>query len=266
MRIDVGAVTISYDWNDCPRHGRTPVVLSHSLATTSRMWDAQIEALTARHPVLTFDTRGHGESSVPPGPYSVQSLAEDVRALLDLLKLTQVHFVGLSLGGIIGQVLALRHPGRLLSLGLCDTSPRTPPEAHALWDERIALALAEGMGSLVEQTLARWFTAGFISRRPEVVDKVKTMITNTDPVGYAGCAAAVKGHDALERLGDIRVPTLILAGSDDPGMPRQTAEQMRDAIPGAELVVVGPAAHLSNMEQTERFNEALLRFIDRAEE
>jgi len=166
--------------------GAPVVTLSHSIATDSRMWASQVETLASRFRVLCFDTRGHGRTDAPPGAYSLGRLAEDANALLAALGIERTHFVGLSMGGMIGQVLALTHPERLRSLALCDTSARMPPEMGPIWDERIATALTSGMEALVEPTIGRWFTPGFIEARSEVVDSVREMIRATDVQGYVG--------------------------------------------------------------------------------
>jgi 3-oxoadipate enol-lactonase len=251
-----------------PEGGRpdvSPVVFSHSLATNLTMWDPQIEAVAERYRTLRYDIRGHGGTSVTPPPYSLVVLADDLAGLLDVLGLDRIHLVGLSLGGMIAQVFALRHPDRLCSLVLCDTSSRTPPDAHAMWDERIRAAQIEGMEQHVEPTIERWFTPAFVQGHREVVDGVRDMIRSTDPQGYAGCAAAVRGHDAVDRLGEIQAPTLIMAGSEDSGMPLEVVERMRVAIPGAESVIIESARHLCSAEQPERFNEALLAFLGRVD-
>ena len=241
------------------------VTLSHSLATTLEMWEPQMETLTTHRRVLRFDTRGHGKSSAPEGPYTFELLVEDVRGLLLGLGITRTHFVGISLGGMIGQLLAATYPDMVSSLVLCDTAYRIDPLTGPLWDERIALAESGGMGPLVEATISRWFTPGFIATRPEVVDTVRAMIRDTEPRGYAVCAHAVKHLDLEGQLGGIRVPTLIVVGEGDPGTPVEAARALQEKIAGAELVVLPSASHLSNMEQPGIFNQAVTAFLDRVE-
>jgi 3-oxoadipate enol-lactonase len=191
------------------------VVLSHSLATNLRMWQPQIDALGARFRLVLFDSLGHGGTDAPAGPYTLEGMAGDVVGLLDALGIARVHFVGLSMGGMIGQVLALHAPGRLVSLALCDTTNLIPPEAGPAWDERIRIALSQGMEPLVEPTIARWFTPPFRERDPETVETIAAMIRTTSPVGYAGCCHAVAALNLTGRIQAIRVPTLILVGSED---------------------------------------------------
>lgn len=237
------------------------VTLSHSLAASLEMWEPQLPALAGRYRVLRYDTRGHGGSEIPPGPYSLDMLADDVLDLLRVLGIERTHFMGLSMGGMIGQTVALRRPAVLRSLVLADTSSRIPPESGPLWDERIALAESQGMAALAEGTLQRWFTAPFIAHAPQVVDDVRMLIRTTAPQGFAGCSHAIRKLDYAARLGEIRVPTLIVVGADDLGTPVAASEFMHAGIAGSKLVVLPSAAHLSNIEQAGAFNAAVTEFL-----
>jgi 3-oxoadipate enol-lactonase len=190
-------------------------------------------------------------------------LAEDVVALLAALAIPRTHFVGLSMGGMIGQTLALEHPELLASLVLADTASRIPPEMGPIWDLRVATAMSRGMAVSADDTIARWFTAPFIAGSPEVVDHIRSLIRTTAPTGFAGCCRAIQHLDATDRLGEIELPTLIIVGENDPGTPVAVSELMHQRIAGSKLVVIGPAAHLSNVEQAEKFNRALRSFLDR---
>jgi 3-oxoadipate enol-lactonase len=235
--------------------------MSNSLASNLSMWDPQIPALASRYRVLRYDTRGHGQTDAPPGPYSLDELTEDVRALLQVLGIGKTHFVGLSMGGMIGQMLGLKYPQLLQSLVLCDTMSRVPPDAKPMWEERIHTAETHGLEPTIETTIGRWFTAPFRDRRPDVIDNVRTMIRSTPPQGYAGCCHAIADLNLTERLQDITVPTLIIVGEDDPGTPVAASRVIHERIKGSELVILKSAAHLSNMEQPEAFNQALTPFI-----
>jgi 3-oxoadipate enol-lactonase len=240
------------------------VMLSHSLATNLNMWEPQVSHLAATFRVLRYDTRGHGGTEVPAGEYTLEELAEDAHALLRALKIDRVHFVGLSMGGMIGQTLALNHPGVLETLALCDTSSRVPPESYPMWDERIRTAATQGMEPHVEPTVGRWFTAPFIAGRHDpVIDSVRQMIRATDPKGYIGCSYAIKRLDLTQRLAGIRIPTLVIVGEDDPGTPVSAARTIHQKIEGSKLVIIRSASHLSNLEQSEKFNEALSAFLSR---
>lgn len=259
MQITVNGLSVHYTIEG---PATAPVVmLSNSLASNLTMWDPQMPALTSRYRVLRYDTRGHGGTAAPAGPYTLETLAEDARGLLRALGIPRVHFVGLSMGGMIGQILGLECPELLQSLVLCDTMSQVPPEAKPLWEERIHTAHTQGMEPLVEPTVARWFTAPFRAQHPEVVDRIRTMIRSTSPQGYAACCHAIAGLNVTERLAAITLPTLIIVGEDDPGTPVAASRTIQERIPGSTLVILPAAAHLSNLEQPEAFNQALMQFL-----
>ena len=261
MKITANGITMHYQL-DGPANA--PVVtLSHSLATNLSMWDPQIPALTARYRVLRYDTRGHGGTDAPEGVYSLEQLAEDARALLQALGIPQTHFIGLSMGGMIGQVLGIQSPQILQSLVLCDTSSRVVACNRPVWEERIRLAQREGMEPHVEPTIGRWFTAPFREQRPDVLDPVRTMIRATKPAGYIGCCHAIAALDLTDRLPSVRVPTLIIVGEEDPGTPVAASRTIHEQIRDSELVVLKSASHLSNLEQPEAFNQAVTAFLAR---
>jgi 3-oxoadipate enol-lactonase len=261
VKIDANGIRIHYTLEgpaDAPI-----VTMSHSLAANLSMWDPQMSVLTARYRVLRYDTRGHGGTDVPEGPYSLDQLAEDVRALLQALGIQRTSFIGLSMGSMIGQVLALTYPEMIQCLILCEASSRTSPELQLIWDERIRVAQTQGMGAHVESTIDRWFTAPFQERRADVVDPVRAMIRATKPEGYVGCIHAIKGLDLIERQNAIRIPTLIIVGEEDPASPVANSQAIHERIQGSELVILKSAAHLSNMEQPEVFNRAVLAFLEK---
>lgn len=239
------------------------VTLSHSLATDSSMWEPQLGALRERYRVLRYDTRGHGGTDAPPGAYSLELLAEDAARLLAALGIRKTHWVGLSMGGMIGQALALKNPELLVSLALCDTSSRVPAEAKSTWTDRIKTAETQGMEPLVDPTLARWFTAPFRERAKDVVGRVATMIRSTLPRGYAGCCHAISALDFTDRLPAISLPTLIIVGEEDQGTPVAASRTIHERIKGSELVIIPSAAHLSNMEQPDVFTSALTKFLSK---
>ena len=239
------------------------LTMSHSLSANGSMWDPQMPALTDAYRVLRFDTRGHGGSDAPAGEYTLDMLADDAIALWDDLGIETTHYCGLSMGGMIGQTLALKAPDRLRTLVLCDTASGYPAEARAQWGERIAAARANGMAASIDATIDRWFSPGFVKRDPATIDKVRAMIAATPVNGYCGCGAAIAQLTLTERLGEIEVPTLVIVGEDDPGTPVAMSETIRDGIAGAELVVLPVARHLSNMEDVAGFNAALRSFLDK---
>jgi len=239
------------------------VTLSHSLATDLSMWDPQVAVLKSGYRVLRYDTRGHGSTDVPEGPYTLEQLAEDVKALLQTLGIPKTHLVGLSMGGMIAQVFALKYPGLLRSLVLCDTSSRIPQEALPIWEERIELAQKQGMVPLVEPTMERWFTASFRRKPLPGLEKIRGMIRATPLKGYVGCSRAIMGLNLTERLREITLPTLIVVGEEDPGTPVIASQAIHKQIKGSELVILKSAAHLSNIEQQNAFNTAVLDFLKR---
>ena len=259
MKIRAGGLEINYEL-DGP--ARAPVVtLSHSIAADLTMWEPTLPALRERYRVLRYDVRGHGGSEAAPGAYTLEQLADDARALLGALGIARTHWVGLSLGGMIGQALALRAPEHLASLVLCDTASTMPPEMKPVWNERIATVEAGGAGARLDDVLARWFTPGFAQSRPDVVARTLAMIGRTSPRGFAGCAAAIRDLDFTERLPGIHLPTLLIVGEQDEATPPIASQFMQALIKDAELIVLPGAAHLSNVEQPEAFNRALAGFL-----
>ncbi|MBL26123.1 MAG: 3-oxoadipate enol-lactonase [Rhodospirillaceae bacterium] len=261
MDVTVNGARIHYTL-DGPESA--PVVtMSNSLAANLSMWAPQLPALADDYRVLRYDTRGHGSSEPVPGPYSLEMLAEDVVALWDTLGIERAHFVGLSLGGMIGQVLGRTAGDRLVSLVLCDTMGAMPPAMKSVWADRIATAEKDGMGALVDSTIQRWFTPRCIAERPDLVDPVRQMIRGTSVQGYTGCCAAISQLDELDKVSAIRTPTLIVCGEDDPATPVAASEALQEKIGGAELTVIKSAAHFANWEQPEAFNDALIGFLQR---
>lgn len=243
------------------REGAPWLVLSHSLACSTRMWDPQIEALKGEYRVLAYDTRGHGATEAPKGAYTLDMLADDLKALLDHLGIANANYCGLSMGGMIGQTFALKYPGVFTKLALADTTCRYPAEAAKVWEERIRTAETQGMGPLAQPTLERWFTAPFRDKNPGVVDGIRKLILATPVAGYVGCSHALPKINLTARLKDIRCPILVIVGADDPGTPVSMAREIHDNAPGSQLVVLPQAAHLANLEQPEGFTRALREFL-----
>lgn len=239
------------------------LTMSHSLACNLSMWDQQAKLLSRRFRVLRYDTRGHGKSDAPEAPYTLEQLADDAKALLDALGITRTHWVGLSMGGMIGQVFALEYPGVFSSMVLADTTSRYPADAVNTWDERVRTARAQSMEAMVDGTLGRWFTEPYRASNKNVIDPVAAAIRETPVEGYAGCCAAISKMDALDRLEEIDCPTLVIVGEQDQGTTPAAARLIQQNIRGAELVIIPSAAHLSNIEQAQAFNDALTRFYDR---
>lgn len=238
--------------------GAPAVLFSNSLASDLTMWDAQAAHFSGRFRVIRYDTRGHGQSEAPCPPYSLALLAEDMRGLLDALGVPKVHLVGLSLGGMAGQVFAARWPERLLSLALCDTAARTNRE---IWEGRLKQARADGIGPLVEPSVERWFTSPFRARNAILMDGVRQMIRRTPVDGYLGCGAAIMEMNNAPLLPGIKTRTLVVVGKQDPATPVSEAEFIHAQIPASRLAVIDQAAHLPNIEQEAEFNSILERHL-----
>ena len=232
-----------------------PLVLAHSLSSNLTMWEAQSAFLERHFTVVRFDIRGHGRSSVPPGPYTMRELAEDAAALLDRLDLKDVAWVGISLGGMIGQVLALARPDLIGRLVLADTTSGYPPAGQAAWNDRIAHVESGGMNAVVNGTLERWFTQSFRDGNPELVARIRAMILATDPAGFIACGRAIRDLDIAADIHAIACPTLVMVGEADHATPPDMARAIAAAIPGALFKLIPDAAHLSVLEQPEHLQQ-----------
>ena len=235
------------------------LLLSNSLASTLNMWYPQMPAFEKRFRVVRYDSRGHGQSEAPDGAYSIDTLTADAVGLLDHLDIAKTHFCGLSKGGMVGQRLATLHPGRVDRLILCDTASYMGPAE--LWDGRIQLAEDKGMAGVVDATIERWFTESFRVNDPTAVATVRAMILGTPVAGFAGCCRAIQAMDQRESIRSIAAPTLIIVGADDPSTTPDKAREIQEQIRGSKLVVLQEAAHLSNIEQPEKFDQAVLHFL-----
>ncbi|HTE15419.1 MAG TPA: alpha/beta fold hydrolase, partial [Burkholderiales bacterium] len=208
MKVKTNNIEINYQI-DGAANGRW-ITLSHSLACNLHMWDDQIAVLAQKYNVLRFDTRGHGQSSAPPGDCTLEQMADDVKGLLDALGIRRTHWVGLSMGGMIGQTFALKYPGVFQSLVLADTTSRRPPNAGQMWGERVAIARAKGMAGVLDTTLARWFTASYRNTRKDVMARIGKQILLTPVDGFAGACAAIAKVNTLDRLKEILCPVFII--------------------------------------------------------
>jgi len=264
MKATLGHLEVQYDLEG--KEGAPVVMCSHCLAATREIWMRQLPDLCRQYRVLRYDIRGHGGSAAPDEDYTMEQLAEDAVGLLDHLDITDVHFMGISLGGMIGQVLGAEHPHRVKSLVLCDTACRVDPGLQPVWEERIETARNDGMDALVQPTLERWLSDAFRRNAPEITSQIEHMIRETPVTGFAGCCRAISGFDALDRLSRIAAPTLVMVGEDDPGTPVSEAETIARNVSGSELAVIKGARHLSNVEAYKAFNEQLLAFLQGASE
>lgn len=258
-----GAPRLRYSVRE-PRNGGRPrhtVVLSHALGCDMNMWDDLAKHLALDCRVVCYDHRGHGGSDAPPGPYTMAALADDAARLLDELGTGPVVWVGLSMGGMVGQELALRHPGVVAALVAANSTSGYPEAARTMWRERIAKVEAEGVEAIADAVMGRYFDEAFRSANPATVARFRRRVASTDAVGYAGCCAAVGGVDTTGRLADIAVPVLVIAGERDAGTPPAMSEAIAQAVPGARLAIIPDATHLSAIEQPARFSRLVQDFM-----
>lgn len=243
--------------------GSGPVlVLVHSLASNSNLWEPQLPLLEKHFTVLRFDIRGHGKSPAPARAYTMKELAEDAIALFDEQGIERVIWVGVSLGAMIGQVVALERPDLIERLVLADTTSGYPPAVKASWNERIAHVQHDGMNGVVDGTLSRWFTEGFGIKHPEKLAQIREMILQADPAGFIGCGHAIRDFDVKSETHRISCPTLVMVGEHDQATPPDMARGIAASIPGAKFVSIPGAAHQAAVEQPAFFNAELAKFLD----
>jgi 3-oxoadipate enol-lactonase len=239
--------------------GTPALVFSNSLGANFSMWEPQASELRKKFRLLRYDTRGHGQSSSTPGPYSIEQLGRDVIALLDALELDRVHFCGLSMGGMIGMWLAVNAPEGLRKLVLSNTGARIG--TSEAWNARIEAVRKNGMKSVAAAVVERWFSPAFREKAPATVSNTLKMLEEANPEGYAACCAAVRDFDFREQLSKIRMPVLVIAGAHDPATPPADGRFLVDHIPGARYVELD-AAHLSNIEDQARFTREVTSFLN----
>jgi 3-oxoadipate enol-lactonase len=234
-------------------------MLSNSLLTDYGMWDFQVSTFTKHYRLLRYDTRGHGGTQSTSGRYSMDMLVADVIGLVDALDIAKFHFLGLSMGGMIAQLLASKHGDRLLSVSLCNTACHLGPAA--MWDDRIRMAEDKGIGAFVQPMKERWLTQEYRDKNPEFLEKLGSIISKTSVAGFVGCAYALRDMDLLPILPNIKIPTLIVAGEQDIATPVSASEVLHQEIKGSRLVVIKQAGHLPNIEQTQSFDRTVLEFL-----
>jgi len=255
MKAKVNGIEINYEISG--REGAPWLVLSHSLACSVRMWDPTIAALKDSFRILNYDMRGHGATTAPAGAYTLAMLADDLLGLVSSLKIKTARYCGLSIGGMIGQTIALRSDNPFEKMVFADTTHAQPPEAIKQWEERIRIAESKGMAGVLDSTMERWFTPPFRSS-PEA-KKIAALILATPVAGYVGCGRAIMGLNTTARLKEIKVPVLAITGNDD-GAAGGT-RFIGETVPGAKFVGIPQASHIANVEQPEAFNRALRDFL-----
>jgi 3-oxoadipate enol-lactonase len=240
------------------------VVLAHALGLDAMMWDALANQLAVDHRVICYDQRGHGASDCPPGPYGIEALAEDAARVIDHAggsASAPVVFVGLSLGGMVGQQLALSRPELLRGLVLANTTAAYPASARTVWDERMAAVQAGGLEAVVDATLQRWFHEGFRAAHAAKVARWRRRVVSQNPEGYLACCAAIRELDLSEQLAHIHMPSLVIAGELDMATPPAMSEAIARKIAGAQFVLLKRASHLSVLEQPVAFSNLVREFI-----
>ena len=238
---------------------RAPVLMvSNSLGTNLHMWDGQMAALKKHFRVVRYDTRGHGASTVTGGAYSIAGLGRDAVAMMDALHLDRVHWLGLSMGGMIGQWLLVNARERIGRAVLANTSARmAPPE---MWNTRIRTVLTQGMHAITPSVIDRWFTPGFQERAPEAVARIADMLHTTPIHGYTGCSGAIRDMDQRESIRSVSNPVLVIVGRHDPATPPEHGAEIAARIRDARLVTL-EAAHLSNIEAEAQFNKTVVDYL-----
>jgi 3-oxoadipate enol-lactonase len=238
--------------------GAPTLLLINSIGSSREMWARQMGAFRAAFRVIRYDTRGHGRSSVPQGPYTVDQLGGDALAILDDLEIPSAHVCGISLGGITAQWLALNAPDRVSSLVLANTAARIG--TVEMWTERIRLVHSKGMSAVADLAMERWFTPSFRERDPETVRSFRTMVQNCPADGYLGCCAALRDADLRDQVSAITKPALLIASTIDTATPVEGLEFLRERVKTSELVTL-ESAHLSNVECPEEFTGAVIDFL-----
>lgn len=237
------------------------VLLAHAIGCDQRMWDDLVPVLAKQFRVVRIDARGHGKSPAPKGPYSLEDLAGDALGVLDRLGIDKAHWVGLSMGGMIGQAFALEHPGRLGRLVLANTTSSYGPEGRAMWEARAKAVADGGVAAIKDLAMTRYFSDEFRERHPEVVDTVGRRFLETPAMGYIGCCDAIRDLDFTADLPRIRARTLVIAGGKDAGTQPAMSEAIATRIPGARLALIPGAAHLSAVEAPTEFNSLVRDFL-----
>lgn len=242
-----------------PESGRPPLLFINALGTNLHLWDGQMEPFRAHFRVIRYDTRGHGASEVPRGPYSIERLGRDALGVLDALAIPHARIVGLSKGGVEGAWLAANAPSRVDRLVTCGSLPKlSPPE---MWTERAAAAREKGMTALIDGVMGRWFTEGFRTMHPGKVQPIKDMVLRAHPEGYAAVCEALRDLDLTETVKSIACPVLVTTGEHDPAVTPEKAEAFAATIPGAEYKTIPAASHIANVEAKAAFDEIVLDFL-----
>ena len=262
MKLFLDGRAIAYDLLGDP--GSTVVCFTHSLAADGGMWAEQVPPLLAAgFRVLRLDMRGHGGSDAMAGPYTMSALAADVAGALDALAIARVHYIGLSIGGMLGQAFALEHASRLISAIWCDTRPSTPTDGIGAWAERIATVERAGsVAPLADATVARWFTDAYPAREPARLRQIRDTVAATSPAGYIGSCQAIMDFDFTPRLPEVATPVLVLCGDQDPGTPPAENRRIAALVRQGSYAEIAAARHFPNVERPDVFNQHMMGWLD----
>lgn len=253
---ELNGLRVRYEWSGL--ESGPVLVFSHPLGTDLTMWDGQAVDFDNTFRILRYDKRGHGGSSSPGGPYTIEQMGRDAVGLLDYLKLDKVHYCGLSIGGQTGMWLGANAPDRLGKLILSNTAAKIGNDDG--WNARIDAVTNGGVKSVSKVVIDRWFTPGFQTKAPEEIEKIRTVFERSDAAGYIASCQAVKAFDFREKVGWVRVPTLVIAGTRDPATTPVDTKFVADRIAGAKFVELN-ASHLSNVEQREKYSATVAEFL-----
>jgi len=257
MKSVVNGIKVNYKVS-----GNGPwVILSHPVSANMDIWEPQIKALAEHFSVLQYDIRGHGQSQATEGPYPMVQLADDAAHLLTYLGIEKAHWVGTSMGGMIGQAFAIKYPGKVDRIVLANTSCQAALNAQTIWGSRALEAEMHGMESQIESTISRWFTKYFIENNPTLISKIEDMIRTTSVIGYRGSSNALINFDCTAQLAFIKSNVLIIAGEYDKAIAIEASQKIASLLPNAKLVIAKDAAHISSVEQWEFFNKEVIKFL-----
>src|SRR5215469_3421786 len=258
MLLSLNGRRIAYDLlgpEDAPT-----VCITHSLASDGGSWAEQVPSLLqGGFRILRIDMRGHGGSDAATGDYTMSALAADVAAVLDALAIPRVHFIGLSIGGMLGQAFALEHGGKLASAMWCDTLPSSPAGPPEVWQQRVdTVRGANSLTPLADPTIERWLTGAVKQQRPGRWRQIRDTIIGTTPAGYLGCVAAIRTFDFVARLPSIKLPVLVVCGADDAGTPAVENRRLASLVPGGRYDEIAAARHFPNVEHPNTFNQIMM--------
>jgi len=242
-----------------PDNGKPPLLFLNALGADHTMWDGQMPVFSEHFRVVRFDDRGHGQSEIPDMPYTIDRLGRDARGVLEAFDIDSAHIVGMSKGGMTAAWLGANSPEHVEKLVICSSAPHLAP--RDVWEGRANTARNEGVESLVDAVIGRWFTEDFRAHRPETIARIRAMILGTSNAGYAACCEALAEMDLRDDLELIPVPTLVLCGDSDPGVQPAKTREWVALIEGARLEVIRKSAHLPNIEQPDAFNQLVLDFL-----